>query len=221
MESPLQLELHGVRASDHVRELVEKNLSKIEKRYGRATACRVVVRAPNAHHKHGEPFEVSVRVALPAHREINVGHTTSDDDRLASDNRNLIAPQQPHNACRRCRSICRLIHRHPPEAMRGHAIHIFFESDPVEARPLVNLFRHRMLQQNPPHLRIRIQLIDRRQQLFRRGRPRQCHAQRSHTHPPARIALHAHVRRRCGIVAHQNRRQYRGILQIQPLHPRR
>ena len=83
MESPLQLELHGVRASDHVRELVDKNLSKIEKRYGRATACRVVVRAPNAHHKHGEPFDVSVRIALPAHREINVGHTTSDDDRLS------------------------------------------------------------------------------------------------------------------------------------------
>ncbi|SRR5579862_2237672 len=83
MESPLQLELHGLRASDHVRALVDKNLSKIEKRYGRATACRVVVRAPNAHHKHGEPFEVSVRIALPAHREINVGHITSDDERLA------------------------------------------------------------------------------------------------------------------------------------------
>jgi hypothetical protein len=83
MESPLQLEVHGLHASDHVREVVEKNLSKIETRYGRATACRVVVRAPNAHHKHGEPFEVSVRIALPAHREINVGHTTSKDDRLA------------------------------------------------------------------------------------------------------------------------------------------
>ena len=83
METPLQLELHGVPEHDHVRELVDKNISKIEKRYGRATACRVVVRAPNAHHKHGEPFEVSVRIALPAHREINVGHTTSKDDRLA------------------------------------------------------------------------------------------------------------------------------------------
>src|ERR1700741_2630984 len=83
MESPLQLELHGLRASDHVRALVDKNLSKIEKRYGRATACRVVVRAPNAHHKNGEPFDVSVRIALPAHREINVGHTVADDDRFS------------------------------------------------------------------------------------------------------------------------------------------
>ena len=83
MESPLQLELHGLRATNHVRAIVDKNLSKIEKRYGRATACRVVVRAPNAHHRNGEPFDVSVRIALPAHREINVGHVAADDDRLA------------------------------------------------------------------------------------------------------------------------------------------
>lgn len=82
MESPLQLEVHGLRATDHVREIVEKNLSKIEKRYGRATACRVVVRAPNAHHRNGEPFDVSVRIALPARREINVGRTPVADDRL-------------------------------------------------------------------------------------------------------------------------------------------
>ena len=78
MESPLQLEVHGIKSTDHVREMVEKNLSKIEKRYGRATACRVVVRAPNAHHKSGEPFDVSVRIALPAHREINVDRSTDE-----------------------------------------------------------------------------------------------------------------------------------------------
>jgi ribosome-associated translation inhibitor RaiA len=83
METPLQLELHGLNGSDHVRELIGKNLSKIEKRYGRATACRVVVRAPNAHHRHGEPFDVSIRIALPAKREINVDHTPGGDGRLS------------------------------------------------------------------------------------------------------------------------------------------
>ena len=79
MESPLQLEVHGIKSTDHVREVVEKNLSKIEKRFGRATAARVVVRAPNGHHQSGEPFEVSVRIALPKGREINVGHTPNDE----------------------------------------------------------------------------------------------------------------------------------------------
>jgi len=81
MESPLQLEVHGIKSTDHVRDMVEKNLSKIEKRFGRATACRVVVRAPNGHHQSGEPFDVSVRIALPAKREINVGHVSGDDER--------------------------------------------------------------------------------------------------------------------------------------------
>jgi len=82
MESPLQLELHGVKSSDYLNDLIQANLSKIEKRFGRATGCRVVVRAPNAHHQSGEPFAVSIRIALPAGREVNVGHTPGDDERL-------------------------------------------------------------------------------------------------------------------------------------------
>ena len=83
METPLQLELHGIKASDHLHDLINTNLAKIEKRFGRATACRVVVRAPNAHHKSGEPFAVSVRITLPAKRQVNVGHTKDADGRLA------------------------------------------------------------------------------------------------------------------------------------------
>jgi hypothetical protein len=78
MESPLQLELHGVKSSDYLNGLIQAHLAKIEKRFGRATACRIVVRAPNAHHQSGEPFEVSIRIALPAGREIHVGHTPGD-----------------------------------------------------------------------------------------------------------------------------------------------
>src|SRR5262249_2638098 len=77
--SPLQLEVHGIKSTDHVREMVEKNLSKIEKRFGRATSARVVVRAPAGHHQSGDPFDISVRIALPAGREINVGHTPNDN----------------------------------------------------------------------------------------------------------------------------------------------
>jgi ribosome-associated translation inhibitor RaiA len=82
MESPLQLELHGVKSSDYLNELIQTNLAKIEKRFGRATACRVVVRAPNNRHKNGDPFEVTVRIALPAGREVNVGQTHGTDQRL-------------------------------------------------------------------------------------------------------------------------------------------
>ncbi len=83
METPLQIELDGVKSSDYLNELIESNLAKIEKRFGRATACRVVVRAPNAHHHSGEPFEVSIRLALPTKKEINVNHTPGQNDRLS------------------------------------------------------------------------------------------------------------------------------------------
>ncbi|HVU21362.1 MAG TPA: HPF/RaiA family ribosome-associated protein [Rhizomicrobium sp.] len=79
METPLQIELDGVKSSDYLKELIESNLAKIEKRFGRATACRVVVRAPNAHHQSGEPFDVSIRIALPTKKEINVNQTPGDD----------------------------------------------------------------------------------------------------------------------------------------------
>ncbi len=81
METPLQLEFHGVDASDDARALVAANLAKLERRYGRTTACRVVIGA--GHHKTGEAFGVSVRIALPKRREVNVGHVQADDSRLA------------------------------------------------------------------------------------------------------------------------------------------
>ena len=83
METPLQIELDGVKSSDYLKELIESNLAKIEKRFGRATACRVVVHAPNAHHQSGKPFEISIRIALPAKKEINVSHTPGENDRLS------------------------------------------------------------------------------------------------------------------------------------------
>ncbi len=82
METPLQLELQGIKATDYVRELIAENLSKLEKRHGRATACRIVVRAPVPHHQSGEPYAVSMRIALPSRREINIGHKKTLDDRF-------------------------------------------------------------------------------------------------------------------------------------------
>ena len=83
METPLQLELQGVAVTGHIRTLIARNLSKIEKRFGRATACRIVVRAPGKHHKNGEPYAISVRIALPAGKEVIVDHMPSEDERLA------------------------------------------------------------------------------------------------------------------------------------------
>jgi cold shock CspA family protein len=72
METPFELEIQGFEPSSHLREQIAAQLSKLERRYGRITACRVAIRAPNAHHKMGEPYFVTVRLALPSHRDVMV-----------------------------------------------------------------------------------------------------------------------------------------------------
>jgi cold shock CspA family protein/ribosome-associated translation inhibitor RaiA len=72
METPFELEIQGFEPSSHLREQIAAQLSKLERRYGRITACRVAIRAPNAHHKMGEPYFVSVHLALPSHRDVTV-----------------------------------------------------------------------------------------------------------------------------------------------------
>jgi hypothetical protein len=52
-------------------------------RYGRITACRVVVKGPGRHHGTGGLYDVHVHVTLPDQREVNVSHTTQSDERHA------------------------------------------------------------------------------------------------------------------------------------------
>ncbi len=80
METPLQLETNGAALSSHVQEMIGAHLQKLESRFGRITACRVAIRAPGAHHQMGEPYSVSIKVALPGNREVNVGRISNNRD---------------------------------------------------------------------------------------------------------------------------------------------
>lgn len=85
METPLQIEVHGFELSSHVQDLVAAHLRKMEERFGRSIACRLVIRAPGAHHQMGEPFSVGIRVALPGGREVNVGRISNSHDPRQAD----------------------------------------------------------------------------------------------------------------------------------------
>jgi cold shock CspA family protein len=85
METPPKLEIQGFRPSAHVRDLIESDVRKIEKRYGNVTSCRVVIRAPGAHHKMGEPYAVTIYLALPNGREVSVGRTSKGADPRQAD----------------------------------------------------------------------------------------------------------------------------------------
>ena len=83
METPAQIEFEGFQASPELKAAIEKHIAELENRFGRVTAGRVVVKGPSDHHQTGGQYLVSVRLALPDGREVNIGRTAKQDERYA------------------------------------------------------------------------------------------------------------------------------------------
>jgi ribosome-associated translation inhibitor RaiA len=81
METPVKIDFQGMDANADVRSSIVKHLIQLEERFSRITAGRVVLKAPGEHHHKGGLYEVSIRLALPEGHEVNIGHTTQNDER--------------------------------------------------------------------------------------------------------------------------------------------
>ncbi len=81
METSAEIEFQGMIASPGVQSAIAKHVTDLEKRFGRVTACRVVLKGPGGHHRSGGLYEVNIRLALPDGREVNVDHTPYADER--------------------------------------------------------------------------------------------------------------------------------------------
>ncbi|MBR0766580.1 HPF/RaiA family ribosome-associated protein [Bradyrhizobium japonicum] len=81
MQTPARIEFENLTPSPDLQAAVDQHISELEKRYGRATAGRVVVRGPGDRHKTGGQYQVSIRLALPEGREVDVGRTPKEDER--------------------------------------------------------------------------------------------------------------------------------------------
>jgi len=82
MQTPVEIDFQNLAAAPEVREAVEKHVAELD-RYGRVTACRVVIRGPGGHHRTGGLYEVHIHLTLPDEREVNVSRTTQSDERHA------------------------------------------------------------------------------------------------------------------------------------------
>lgn len=82
MQTPIEIDFHGMAGAPNVRDAIEQHAAKLEQRFGRITACRVVVKGPGGHHRTGL-YEVNIRLALPDGREVNVGRTVQTDERYS------------------------------------------------------------------------------------------------------------------------------------------
>lgn len=85
MQTPVNLEIQGLNVSAHLRDLIERNLGKLERFYGRITACNVAIRAPNLHHRKGEGYFVTIRLALPDRQDVIVNPPPDGFDRRQAD----------------------------------------------------------------------------------------------------------------------------------------
>ena len=83
MQTPVEIDFQDMSARPDVHASIEKHVADLEQRYGRVTACRVVLKGPGGHHRTGGLYEVNIRLALPNGREVNVGRTARADERQA------------------------------------------------------------------------------------------------------------------------------------------
>lgn len=84
MQTPVQIDFKGFEGSEAQKVAIAEHLAEVERRFGGIVAGRVVVKAPDKHHRKGAAFEISIRLKLPAGREVDVSRTTGLDERHAN-----------------------------------------------------------------------------------------------------------------------------------------
>ncbi|MFY9655069.1 MAG: HPF/RaiA family ribosome-associated protein [Methylocystis sp.] len=82
MESAPHVEFQGMDAPPEFRDKITLQLSRLEERFGRITACRVTVKAPSGHRHVGDPYEIKIHLSLPGEREVAVDRTPHQDERF-------------------------------------------------------------------------------------------------------------------------------------------
>jgi len=81
MQTPPEIEFQGMTATPAIEDAIAKHVAQLEQRWGRVTACRVVLKGPGQHHRKSGLYEVHIRLALPDGREVNVERTPPADER--------------------------------------------------------------------------------------------------------------------------------------------
>src|SRR6516225_863440 len=70
MQTPVEIDFQGMHGTPDVRASIAKHVAQLERRYGRVTACRVVLKGPSGHHRTGGLYEVNIHLTLPNGREV-------------------------------------------------------------------------------------------------------------------------------------------------------
>jgi cold shock CspA family protein len=77
MQTPVEIAFHACEPSDALRAEIDRQARRLEKFSSRLTSCHVAV-TKSARHKHGDLFQVDVRIAMPGHKDVIVNAAHGD-----------------------------------------------------------------------------------------------------------------------------------------------
>jgi len=83
MQTQPQIDFQGMSQSPAIRDEIARHIEQLETRFGRITACRVLIRAPGDHHRSGGLYEIAVHLTVPNSPDVSVGRTPQNDERHA------------------------------------------------------------------------------------------------------------------------------------------
>ena len=81
MQTPPEIVFEGPPITPQIKDAIDAHLAELEQRWGRITACRVVVKGPGQRHRQGGLYDVHIHLTLPGGREVNVTRTQPADER--------------------------------------------------------------------------------------------------------------------------------------------
>jgi cold shock CspA family protein len=84
MQTPIEIDFKGFTGSDAQKAAIARHLDEVEQRFERIISGRIHVKSPDKHHRKGAAFETSIRLKLPAGREVDVSRTPGADERHAN-----------------------------------------------------------------------------------------------------------------------------------------
>src|SRR3984957_283163 len=81
MQITPEITFEGSEPSPAAREVILREIERLETHNKRITGCRVTVIAPSHKHRHGVGFQVNIWLTIPPHENIVVNHAATDDPR--------------------------------------------------------------------------------------------------------------------------------------------
>jgi ribosome-associated translation inhibitor RaiA len=81
MQITPQITFEGSESFDAARDVITREIARLETHNKRITGCRVTVIAPSHKHRHGTGFQVHIWLTIPSYENIVVNNSASDDAR--------------------------------------------------------------------------------------------------------------------------------------------